>query len=1087
MSICQHETTNNHIQGLDDLCVRFIINLPQEELASPGRICFQIEEAQWFYEDFIRPLDSRMPSMHLRKFCSLIFQHCPLLAQHSHYADAAYEEFLAYKTRVPVRGAIMLNHDMDSVVLVKGWKKGAKWSFPRGKINKDEKDLDCAIREVYEETGFDIQEAGLVPEDEENAKYIEMSLREQHMRLYVFRSVPMDTHFEPRTRKEISKISWYKLADLPTLKKEKQQINPNGEDALKGSNFYMVAPFIRQLKNWIKEQKRLDKQHNRPAPRKTVVLEEDTTEAEEELPYVEAPSADEGPFRFSNAEDPGHFNRLLSGLAGNSQRGDDEFANLPEVSTAHANTEDLAAELKRMLSVGGPVHASIHQPVPRSIPQEKEAMANPLLNMLRGPAQPPQGPTGFIPPHTPADQIMPTPPLALTPRHHHPLPPQFQGMLPPPNFPLQQGHGQPLQQPQHPQGPRPFPQQSFSFNDGFPPSGHSQHQAPVHAPQSFSARGHPVVQEMAPPAVAQAPKPYQQTGDAQFALSYPQYGQNSAIPAASRLPAPKLTSHALNLLNVFKSPAPQVAHPAHPIHFNRPSSSGLEVPETSLQQQAVPPPPRPVEFSSPELAQPQAQKPRNQHQDALLTLFRAASTAPAPHEENVGHPPQHKKEPVELSAQSSPHIGHIQKQPGNQHSVQPMHQVQHKLSMRRLPNLDTTSPKNIKHSPSLTSATVSGPLNAPDFATVRKNHKPAELGTGASPNTEAPPPQRNFQPTAILSRASPRQQQHQQHRMAPPPPSQTPPVPVHTVNGKTAMEAPRPFHPLSILKRQEEGMPGENEPKQPPPTLPGAVPLVPQSQMGHPPPMLPGAVPLVPKNQMGPPPPYQQQKQPAHQRINSFDRRDSAPEDQKQTLLGLFAAKPKIESNMPIASVQIQAPTAISVPNDQKQQLLNLFGPAKPVVTTSSQNQRPNSNFGSVPVSAFPGNGSGVNSPVSPLPTNALPTRTDVYNYAPTSAPTSAPNSVPLPNPSAGSGVSVMRSGLTGYGEGDSRSRISSITSIPGVEQGRLSRKGTATLAGNLDGGSGTQSPITPKDKNFLLDYLMGVAKSGDQNSNGGK
>jgi len=34
--------------------------------------------------------------------------------------------------------------------------------FPRGKINKDEKDLDCAIREVYEETGFDIKEAGLV-------------------------------------------------------------------------------------------------------------------------------------------------------------------------------------------------------------------------------------------------------------------------------------------------------------------------------------------------------------------------------------------------------------------------------------------------------------------------------------------------------------------------------------------------------------------------------------------------------------------------------------------------------------------------------------------------------------------------------------------------------------------------------------------------------------------------------------------------------------------------------------------------------------------------------------------------------------
>ena len=206
MAYLQHAPNANKCcnQGLDDLCVRFIINLPQEELESVERICFQVEEAQWFYEDFIRPLDPTLPSMNLKKFCLLIFQHCPLLSEFSSYHHTqAYSEFLAYKTRVPVRGAIMLNDAMDHAVLVKGWKKGAKWSFPRGKINKDEKDLDCAIREVYEETGFDIKEAGLV-RDESDMKYIEVSMREQHMRLYVFRGVPMDTYFEPRTRKEIS-------------------------------------------------------------------------------------------------------------------------------------------------------------------------------------------------------------------------------------------------------------------------------------------------------------------------------------------------------------------------------------------------------------------------------------------------------------------------------------------------------------------------------------------------------------------------------------------------------------------------------------------------------------------------------------------------------------------------------------------------------------------------------------------------------------------------------------------------------------------------------------------------------------------
>lgn len=190
--------------GLDDLCVRFIINLPQEELESVERICFQIEEAQWFYEDFIRPLDPSLPSLQLRTFALQMFQHCPLFANfHESQYVQAFDQFLAYKTRVPVRGAIILNDAMDQVVLVKGWKKGANWSFPRGKINKDERDLDCAAREAYEEIGYDLKEAGLV-HDESQMKYIEVTMREQHMKLYVFRGVPMDTPFAPRTRKEIS-------------------------------------------------------------------------------------------------------------------------------------------------------------------------------------------------------------------------------------------------------------------------------------------------------------------------------------------------------------------------------------------------------------------------------------------------------------------------------------------------------------------------------------------------------------------------------------------------------------------------------------------------------------------------------------------------------------------------------------------------------------------------------------------------------------------------------------------------------------------------------------------------------------------
>ena len=175
-----------------------------------------MEEAQWFYEDFVRPLDPALPSLNLRQFCLLMFQHCPLLApfpEHQHLA--AFDEFLAYKVRVPVRGAIMLDQNMEEVVLVKGWKKSANWSFPRGKINKDEDDLDCAIREVYEETGFDIGAAGLV-HDRQKQKHLDVTMREQHMKLFIFRGVPKETPFLPRTRKEIS-VSWVLALKVSSL------------------------------------------------------------------------------------------------------------------------------------------------------------------------------------------------------------------------------------------------------------------------------------------------------------------------------------------------------------------------------------------------------------------------------------------------------------------------------------------------------------------------------------------------------------------------------------------------------------------------------------------------------------------------------------------------------------------------------------------------------------------------------------------------------------------------------------------------------------------------------------------------------
>jgi len=97
---------------------RFIVNIPSEELESVPRICFQIEQAHWYYEDFVREQNPhRLPSLSLRKFSKCIFDHCPLLWEYSGSHEEEFEDFLRYKQRVPVLGGILLDENWEKVSL----------------------------------------------------------------------------------------------------------------------------------------------------------------------------------------------------------------------------------------------------------------------------------------------------------------------------------------------------------------------------------------------------------------------------------------------------------------------------------------------------------------------------------------------------------------------------------------------------------------------------------------------------------------------------------------------------------------------------------------------------------------------------------------------------------------------------------------------------------------------------------------------------------------------------------------------------------------------------------------------------------
>lgn len=710
-------TTNTKmtlVDWLDDLCVRFIVNLPQEELLSVERICFQIEEAQWFYEDFIRPLDPHgLPSMHLRKFSQLMFQHCPLFSAYSaELHQQAYDQFLAYKTRVPVRGAIMLNQDMTHAVLVKGWKKGAKWSFPRGKINKEEDDLDCAVREVWEETGYDLKEAGLVLPAEQ-MKSITVTMREQSMMLYVFRGVPMDTYFEPRTRKEISKIDWYKLTDLPTVRRKNQvQQQGAGQDLIKESSFYMVAPFLGPLRAWIKLQHKLDKQRARSgqhvAPPPAITDDEDL-QAE-----IYTATGDED--TVLNAAQPldDNFANLVARL-GQSQP--------QELAAQIQPSIDPAAELKKLLSVGGgPSAPTPPVEAPSGQPRANPLRANPLLSLLQGNSGP-MIPSSTIP-QTPWEQILHTPmePPQNPHAHHHPLPPQ---RGPPPSFPFpahwdmpvqsqqhtQQQHPQdmPLHLPHHSMPPPPPPNQNYQQQQGYGPP----------PPQLGQFTGAP--------------------------------GRGPEVPAASGLPTPKLTAHALGLLNSFKiSDSPSVLPQTQA--SSQQQQSQYSTPRTQQPQAQYAPhelvsPPQmisPPSHQSPPLSQPQP-KPRTVHQDSLLTLFSPTPPAKSPT----------PAEPAELSAHPlTP--GFVQAQPA--------------AAPAKVPNQALLDLFNKQPKPGLTSATVSGPMHEPDFDTMKRRKQPSINGhsRGPSPATH-PPAARNESDVTIIAASKHAQQTHGDISSAPAP------------------------------------------------------------------------------------------------------------------------------------------------------------------------------------------------------------------------------------------------------------------------------------------------------------------------------
>ncbi|KAI5190068.1 mRNA-decapping enzyme subunit 2 [Nematocida minor] len=214
---------------MDDLSGRFLMYLPLSEVKNTERLFFQVEEAHWFYEDYYRR-KFNLPYLNLREFTLRLIKHSDF-AKNLTGIDEDFKKFLKYKKIVPVFGALIFNSSMSKVLLVRGFGPKKSFTFPRGKICKSESNVDCAIREVYEEVGYDIRNKLIYN------MFMETGSKSKESKLYAVLNVSEQTAFKTKTRNEIKEIKWVSIEFLEKTPDEA---------------FSYVKTYVKEIKNLVK-------------------------------------------------------------------------------------------------------------------------------------------------------------------------------------------------------------------------------------------------------------------------------------------------------------------------------------------------------------------------------------------------------------------------------------------------------------------------------------------------------------------------------------------------------------------------------------------------------------------------------------------------------------------------------------------------------------------------------------------------------------------------------------------------------------------------------------------------------------------
>ncbi|VDM05501.1 unnamed protein product [Schistocephalus solidus] len=215
----------------------FINNIPQsvkdEWRTNFVRIFAELELAHWYYLD--NCLQDASVGVDFFGFCQQLFSRFPHMIPKKTNWKEKFQEWKHYRGTTATGSAIILDEYLSMVLLVQGFNND-RWTFPGGKINQNETLQQCAIREVMEETGLDIEHRL-----DENL-FIDAFLGETKRRAFIVEGFPRTSRLQPSTKNEIEAITWFNIANLPA---HVQDEAPVLSMKLKPTMFYCVIPFVK--------------------------------------------------------------------------------------------------------------------------------------------------------------------------------------------------------------------------------------------------------------------------------------------------------------------------------------------------------------------------------------------------------------------------------------------------------------------------------------------------------------------------------------------------------------------------------------------------------------------------------------------------------------------------------------------------------------------------------------------------------------------------------------------------------------------------------------------------------------------------